>query len=61
MNHRVVWGLQWPLANELIRQGEGIALPRLADVVEDVLGLLRDFGSGQISFLGTDVAGAFHQ
>eukprot|EP00969_Alexandrium_andersonii_P281810 12457888-Alexandrium_andersonii.AAC.1 len=43
-------------ANRLVRQGEGVALPRLADVVDDAVQLLRDFGPGQVSFLGTDVA-----
>eukprot|EP00969_Alexandrium_andersonii_P284108 12560345-Alexandrium_andersonii.AAC.1 len=34
---------------------------RISDVVADAIYLLRAHGLGQISFLGTDVANAFHQ
>eukprot|EP00969_Alexandrium_andersonii_P216642 9568850-Alexandrium_andersonii.AAC.1 len=61
VKHRIVWDLRRSLANGLIRQGERIALPRIFVVVADAIDLLRAHGLDKISFLGTDVANAFHQ
>eukprot|EP00969_Alexandrium_andersonii_P243444 10754096-Alexandrium_andersonii.AAC.1 len=61
MKHRIVWDLRRSLVNGLVRQGERIVLRRLSDVVADAVELLREFGAGQVSFLGADAAAAFHQ
>eukprot|EP00969_Alexandrium_andersonii_P353268 15439490-Alexandrium_andersonii.AAC.1 len=61
MKHRIVWDLRRSLVSGLVRQGERIVLPRISDVIADAIDLLRAHGLEQISFLGTDVANAFHQ
>eukprot|EP00969_Alexandrium_andersonii_P239444 10570136-Alexandrium_andersonii.AAC.1 len=61
MKHRIAWDLRRSLVAGLARQGERIATPRLSDVISDAVELLRDFGVDQVSFLGADVADAFHQ
>ena len=60
LKHRLVWDLRRSGVNHAISQGERVVLPRLGDLVGDVLALAHG-NEGPVSLLGTDVSDAFHQ
>eukprot|EP00969_Alexandrium_andersonii_P162711 7192701-Alexandrium_andersonii.AAC.1 len=61
MKRRFARGLRRSLVDSLVRQGGRVVLPRLSDVVANAVERLREVGADQVSFLGADVADAFHQ
>ena len=62
MKHRLIWDLLRSGVNELIAPGERIILPRLNDLVDDVLDLQRACAPHEhVVLFGTDIADAFHQ
>ena len=59
--HRIIWDLLRSRVNQAIRQGERIILPRLLDMVRDVMELKAILGAGgDNEFYGIDIEDAFH-
>eukprot|EP00974_Lingulodinium_polyedra_P063434 6124141-Lingulodinium_polyedra.AAC.1 len=62
MKRRLIWHFLRSGVNALVRQGEHVLLPRLADVAQDARNSARLAGPGdEIVAFGADVADAFHQ
>ena len=62
MKHRLVWDLLRSGVNSVVRQGERVILPKLYDLIEDILDLLRSATPGEeVYVLGADIEDAFHQ
>jgi hypothetical protein len=60
--YRIIWDLLRSGVNSRVHQGERIILPRVLDVAQDVLDLIKLSRPGEeIYFFGTDVSDAFHQ
>ena len=55
---RIIWDLKESGVNQLCSQGERILLPKLSDVVHDVLEIYRK--GGRPRFLAVDIRDAFH-
>ena len=56
--HRLIWDLLRSEVNGFISQGERIVLPRLRDLVQNIIRILS---GGPCTLFGTDISDAFHQ
>ena len=62
LKHRMIWDLRRSGVNGVLAQGERIVLPRLSDLMRDVIELAGPGRSGSdIVLLGADISDAFHQ
>ena len=57
--HRIIWDLLKSRVNTVVRQGERIVLPRIADVINDAVHLGRRWGASSVTWLVIDVSDAF--
>ena len=55
---RIIWDMRESKVNQLCNQGERILLPKVTDVIDDIISILRS--GGRPSFVAIDIRDAFH-